>query len=84
MSKLRSYNSKTLSDVFAIVMQMQAQIDTLIETNEEVKSAADLPHSMVPTNTLQAILICYDVMFNLLQAEHLIKDGHLKPTNTIH
>lgn len=63
---------------------MQAQIEYLVETNEEVKSAADLPPSMIPTNTLQAILVCYDVMFNILQEDHLIKDGHLKPSTTIH
>jgi hypothetical protein len=84
MQKLRSYNSKTLADIYAIVMQFQSQIEHLVNTNEDVKDASDLPKSVIPTETLYAITICYDVMFNLLMAEHLIKDGHIKPSNTIH
>lgn len=84
MPKLRSYNSKVLSDVFAIVMQMQQEIDHIVEANPEITSISELPPSVLPTQTLQAILVCYDVMFNLLVTDHLIKDGHTKPSGTIH
>lgn len=84
MPKLRSYNSKVLADVYAIVMQMQSQIDNIVEANPEISSISGLPPSVVPTQTLQAILVCYDVMFNLLVTDHLIKDGHIKPSGIIH
>jgi hypothetical protein len=84
MQKLRVYNSKILSDVYSIVMQMQSRIEALVEENPEISSVSELPDSLVPTDTLQAMLICYDVMFNLLRADHLIKDGHIKPSGIIH
>ena len=83
MQKFRAYNSKLIADTYAITQQFQAKIEELVKANEG-SDVSDLPASVIPTDTLYAILLCYDVMYNTLCTEHLIKDAHIKPTGTIH
>lgn len=79
--KLRVYDSKFLGDTYAIAAQMQAKIEKLLQNPD--LSLDRLPPSQIPTSTLYEILICFEVMFNMMYNEHLLKDKHLKPTATI-
>lgn len=82
--KLRTYNHKALADTFVTVSQIEAHIDALLAANPNITKASDLPDSLVPTNTLYSIVLCYSVMYNILAASHLKEDGYPKQTTTIH
>lgn len=79
--KLRSYDSKVLADTFALAAQIESNIDEMLK--EDI-TPSDLPTSMLPTNLLYNIVVCYNVMYNMITEAHLIKDGHIKPSATIH
>lgn len=81
-NKLRVYDSKFLGDTYTITAQMQKRIEILLQNPD--LSLENLPPSQIPTRTLYEILICFEVMFNMMYQEHLVKDAHLKPTTTIH
>ena len=82
-NKLRVYDSKTLADNYAIATQFEHKLEQLVRDNE-MTSVSQLPDSVIPSDTLYALVICYNVMYNILCADQLIKDGHTKPSNTIH
>lgn len=82
-NKLRAYDSKLLADNYALASQFEYKLEQLVKSNE-LQSVAQLPDSVIPSATLYSLIICYNVMYNLLCADHLIKDGHTKPLNTIH
>lgn len=79
--KFRAYESKTLADTFVIVAQLEAQIEQLVEAGNKIE---DLPSSLIPTDRLYTILLCYGAMYNMLTAEHLLQDGAAKQTKSYH
>lgn len=81
--KIRAYDSKVLADTFALAAQIESNIDGMLAEGKNAK-AEDLPTSILPTQLLYNIVICYGIMYNLMTESHLIKDGHTKPSTTIH
>lgn len=81
----RAYDAQVLTDTYNVLSQMQQKIEGLIATSENIKDSSDLPNSLVPTNTLYSIALCYTAIYELLLADHLIKNGHHKiSTKTLH
>lgn len=80
MKPIRSYNSKALAQTF----EQTAQIQATIEQTAKDAETDEFPASLIPTQLLYDIVNCYNVMYNTLTEAHLIKDGHIKPSATIH
>ena len=81
VKSFRAFDSKILAATYNTLAQMQDNIETIVR-NSEVDGPEDLPHSLVPTQTLYEIALCYDVMYNLLVDDHLIKSGNPKHSST--
>lgn len=82
--KLRTYDSKALADVFVVSSQIEGTIARLLSSAEKIKSAHELPNSLIPTGTLYELVLCYNALYNILSAEHLKEDAQHKLTNTLH
>lgn len=82
-TKLRVYDSKTLADNYAIATQFEHRLEQLVESNN-LEGISQLPDSVIPSSTLYALVLCYNVMYNILCEDQLIKDGHTKTSNIIH
>ena len=74
-----------LGDSYSVLVQMQNQIEQLIASaNNPNIGPEDLPPSLVPTEQLYAITVCYEMMYDMLLKENLIKTGNPKSSTTIH
>ena len=80
-NKLRAYDSKTLARYYETCSQIRSKVEAILKDGHPLNS---LPPSVISTEELFNIVLCYEVMFDSLREEHLIKDGHLKPTDTVH
>ncbi len=83
-NKLRAYNSKVLADHYAIMLQIQAKLEAILHSNSGISDLSQLPQSLLPTELLYNITLCYEVMYNALLDSSLLKDGHVKTQDTIH
>jgi hypothetical protein len=81
--KLRAYDSKILADNYVILEQMLFKL-TMLMKEAETEDLTKLPHSVIPTETLYNIAVCYAVMYEQLVEQSLLNDGHAKPSNKIH
>jgi hypothetical protein len=84
--KLRIWDIKAITTILASITQMQEKIETVLESMTDKETTLDqLPPSLVPTELLYDIAICYSAMYELLEKEQLIKSGNLaKSTKTLH
>ena len=83
MQKLRVWDSKVLSDVFVLLQQMQTGIEQLVEKTG-AQSLADLPNSMIPTEKLYEITLCYELMYSKLLEYDLLATGNTKQLSMLH
>lgn len=83
MQKIKVWNSKTLADNYVILEQMQAAIEQIAK-QVSANSLADLPNSMIPTETLFEICICYELMYTKLLEHDLLTTGNIKQSSTLH
>lgn len=83
MEKLRVWDSKVLSDVFVLLQQIQAGIAQLVEKTG-AQSLADLPNSMIPTEKLYEITLCYELMYSRLLEYDLLATGNTKQSSMLH
>lgn len=81
--KLRIWDSTAINDTYVTMLQIQEKINEILKTNENV-SLEDLPASMIQTRELYMISLCYEVMFDMLVKEQLIKSGNPRPNTTVH
>jgi hypothetical protein len=81
--KLRIWDSKFLADTYSIVAQMQAQLDSILE-NSDVQHFSDLPDSMIPSQTLYEISLCFELMYLKLLEYDLLNTGNKKHTTSLH
>lgn len=81
--KLRIWDSKALSDVFVNLQQIQNGIEE-ITAKVGAQSLADLPNSMIPTENLYEITLCYELLYNKLLEHDLLNTGNKKPSSTLH
>ncbi len=82
--KLRVWEQKTVAETLQLVSQFQTKIDAILQGGDGKLTLADLPASLVPTDTFYAICICFMTMYEDLTDEGLIKSGNTKTTQTIH
>lgn len=83
MEKLRVWDSKVLSDVFVLLQQIQTGIEQLVEKTG-AQSLADLPNSMLPTEKLYEITLCYELMYSKLLEYDLLATGNTKQLSMLH
>lgn len=83
MEKLRVWDSKVLADVFVLLQQIQAGIAQLVNKTG-AQSLADLPNSMVPTEKLYEITLCYELMYSKLLEYDLLATGNTKQLSMLH
>lgn len=83
MQKIRIWNSKTLADMYVIMQQMQAGIAAIAQ-KINVTSISDIPNSMVPTQTLYELSLCYELMYEKLLEYDLLNTGNKKQSSTMH
>ena len=82
MKKLRIWDSKLISDIYSIAAQMRHSIDIIIENSNGIDIVA-LPNSMVPTETLYELCICYEMLYSKVLEYDLINTGNIKQTHTL-
>ncbi len=83
--RFRIWDSSLIADNYSTLVQMQYQIETLIAGNKEDIGPEDLPPSMVPTEVLYSVALCYEMMYDMLVKAELVDTGNAKPNNaTIH
>lgn len=85
--KLRIWDSKAITDYLTITTQIREKIETLLVEVRNRGTEIDidqLPDSLVPTETLYNITLCYEAMFEILKDEDLIKSGNPKSTSNLH
>ena len=76
--KLRIWDAKALYTVLSRAIEFRTTIEEMMSDN------GMLPPSLVPTDELYNLVAAYEVMYDLLLKEQLIKTGNPKPTTTIH
>lgn len=77
--KLRIWDAKALYTLLGTCIEFRTTIEEMM-----AESDGSLPPSVVPTDMLYNIVAAYEVMYDLLLKEQLIKTGNPKPTTTIH
>lgn len=82
--KLRLWEADLVNSTYVVTEQFKEQIASLIDNLEQGYTIKDLPPSMVPTETLFHMVVCYAYMYEALLDEHLIATGNKKQTKTIH
>ncbi len=80
---LRAYDSKVLLDHYLILAQMLEKIVVAMKA-AETEDLNSMPASVIPTETLYNISVCYQVMYDELEKSSLLSNGHAKPLNTLH
>jgi hypothetical protein len=79
--KLRIWDSKLLNEAYLIATQMRIQIEILMQQSMQ-NGVVQLPHSMVPSDTLYELVLCNEMMYNLLIDKELIDTGNKKTDRT--
>jgi hypothetical protein len=66
-----------------IVEQLKAQLEHLY-LNLDAPSLKELPHSMIPSETLYEIVAGYHTLFNAVLDNDLLKSGNKRQNNSLH
>lgn len=69
--KFRSNDSKILADYYVVAEQFINSI-TNFAYESDVSSVEELPESMVPTDILLNMCLCYTIMYNKLTENQLL------------
>jgi hypothetical protein len=73
----RVWSSKLLTDVYAVSEQFRTQIEALY-TNLDAVSLKDMPHSMVPTDTLYELVSGLGILYEAALGSDLLNTGNKK------
>jgi hypothetical protein len=79
--KFRIWDSNSIFQGYERAIQICARIEEACAQNS---SPQDLPTSLVPTDVLYDLMICYHAMYNKLLDESLIQNGYPKTNSTKH
>lgn len=63
---------------------MRAKILELFKNTEDAKTLDDLPPSMIPTDMLYDVAVCFEGMYDTLLKAQLIKAGHITTSKQTH
>lgn len=78
--KFRFWDNKTLFQNLEKALQIKDQIETLALENN-LDSVAQLPDSVLDTNTLYEMVLCYEAMYDKLLEEELTHNVYYKSTS---
>lgn len=79
--KFRVHDSKILADQYTVAKQFMQNIHDMLQASD-ITDIADLPDSVVPTNVLLNLCICYSTIYDKLIEHQLI--SKLTSTKTFH
>lgn len=79
--RFRTWDNKLLYETLKKVTQISHTIESKCNENT---SPDQLPVSLVPTNILYDICVCFDSLYRKLEAEELLQLGHPGQTKTTH
>jgi hypothetical protein len=79
--KFRLWDSNSIFQGYERVIQIAARIEDACSQNVQPEN---LPMSLVPTDVLYDIAVCYHAMYNKLLDESLIQNGYPKTTTKKH
>jgi hypothetical protein len=79
--KFRIWDSNSIFQGYERAIQICARIEEACSQNN---SPENLPMSLVPTDVLYDLMICYHAMYNKLLDESLIQNGYPKTNSTKH
>jgi hypothetical protein len=77
--KFRLWDSNSLFQGYERAIQICAKIE---ESCAQNTNPEDLPMSLVPTDVLYDLMVCYHAMYNKLLDESLISNGYPKTNPT--
>ncbi|HEY9706381.1 MAG TPA: hypothetical protein V6C58_28360 [Allocoleopsis sp.] len=82
---LKAAETRTLVEILQILMQIRGQILEMFKnTPDSIRTISDMPPSMIDTDLLFDIAVCFEGMFLELQNYRLLKEGHMKLSHTTH
>jgi hypothetical protein len=84
MSSLSKVEVNVVVDNLQKLMQFRDKILELFKNTEDAKTINDLPPSMIPTDLLYDIAVCYEGMYDTLIKAQLIKAGHITTSKQVH
>lgn len=82
MKKIKVWHSNTLANILTISTQIQAGVDALA-INTGAQSLGDLPPSLIPTETLYELCLCYDMLYAKALEHDLLSTGNIKSTSSL-
>lgn len=82
--KLRKSDTLAVKDILEKLINIRAVILQIFEKTDSAQELNDLPHSLVPTDLLYEICICYEGMFDQLTEHKLLNLGHHRADRHIH
>jgi hypothetical protein len=79
--KFRIWDSNSILQGYERAIQICAKIEESCGPEQELKN---LPMSLVPTDVLYDLMMCYHAMYNKLLEESLVQNGYPKTSTTKH
>ena len=83
MTKIRAYESAVLADNYNILSQMLEKLNAAIE-DSDLSKLKNTPPSVVPTETIYNIAVCYSVMYDALVQHELLNLGQNHKSKSTH
>ena len=81
---IKNQDSYPLKDTLEKLLQIRASILHIYKNTESAVKVTDLPDSMIPTAMLLDITVCYEVMYDKLIEDGLLKTGNHKANKNLH
>lgn len=81
---IKNQDQYPIKDTLEKVLQLRQGILEVFKNTDTARTLEDLPHSMVPTRLLFDIAICYEVMYEKLIEDGLMKTGNHKADRNLH
>lgn len=79
--KFRTWDNSLLYETLKKVSQITHTVESKCD---ETTGPGDLPVSLIPTDILYEICICFDLLYRRLESEELIQLGHPTQLKTTH
>jgi len=79
--KFRVWDNRLLYETLQKVIQVTNTVET--KCGDKL-SPGDLPQSIVPTDTLYEICLCYQSLYEKLETEELLQSGYPRGKPTTH
>ena len=81
---IKNQDAYPLATTLEKLLQMRQSIISIYQSTEAAAKITDLPDSLLPTAMLLDITVCYEVMYNKLIEDGLLKTGNHKANKNLH